>query len=260
MTNALQSTNAPRAVGVEAWFALVTAGCLVGIIARGPTGELGFAVALCFGLSGAVVVARSARSWPGAFAGVEAIWSSVRLWISLAIANLALSAWTTERLALAALWLPCITAGMLHWLGRRDHASAESSTAFEREPPALNSQTDDEVAVDRGDRQHSVEWTQTQDSTGLKNVAGMARLTFRPGERQTELHLAFCPSFATAPALDCQQSGGPDVRIKITQTMSYGARIEIQRADATAWSVVSLEFSATLPREEQAALPVRCAS
>lgn len=263
MTNAFDETDAScdaRSAGAEVCFALVTAGCLLALALRAPAGELGFWVASGFGLATAVVVARVGRPLPWAFEGIATIWSTARLWASLATANLALSAWATDRLALAGLWLPCITAAVLHCLSGRERAGREIFAARSQATPAADTPSEETVAIDQGDRLHCLEWTQTHDAKGLKNVAGVARLTFRPGERQTELHLAFCPSFASTPTFDCRQSGGPDVRIKVTQTMPYGARIEVQRTEPAAWGVVSLEFTATVPCEPHSATPLRRAS
>lgn len=236
MTNASKASIS-RAAWFETLLATVTAGCLLAQYTRSTGGPVGPWLALLWGMSAALVAARTATSF--------------RLWISLALANLAISSWVADATALATLWLPLLTAASLRWLEGRSAETAVPAAEAPIAPLIVDAVNDD-------DRQHTIEWSQVQDRASAKTVSGVARLTFRPGERQTELHLAFCPSFAATPVFHVEQTGGPQVRVKTTQVMPYGARLEVQRAEAAAWCVVTLEFAAT-PAASDAA-PVRRAS
>jgi hypothetical protein len=244
MTTASRSApNIGRAVAFEATLAAIVAACLLIQAASAAPGPLGVTLALIWSVSSALFAAQ---------------WGTRRIWALLGLAQLALSAWVANDAALVALWLPAITAFAVRILDARSVLSL---------PPTASVAPSDEhgvslapVAEVAGDRQHAIEWSQVHDAQGLRTVQGAARLTFRPGERQTELHLGFCPSFAVAPEFQCQQTSGPDVRIKTTQTMPYGVRLEVHRTDAAAWSVVALDFTAAVAGAADAPAGLRRAS
>lgn len=238
MTNA-SKTMLPRAAWFEVLLALVTASCLAAQFARATAGPIGFWLALPWGMATALVASRSSLE-------------PYRVWGLLALAHLAISTWTADATALAALWLPAVTIIALRIVEER--AKQSVAAVYEGEDSTAPIAT-----AANGDRQHTVEWSQVHDRAGAKTVNGVARLTFRPGERQTELHLAFCPSFPAAPEFHVEQSGGPDVRVKTTQVMPYGVRLEVQRAEAAAWCVVALDFTATVGANNDVA-PLRQAS
>lgn len=221
--------NIARACAFEATLASIVAACLLMQAASEAPGPLGVPLALIWSVSTAVVAAQ---------------WGTRRVWALLGLAQLALSAWVANDAALVALWLPAITAFTVRSLDARFLGSLPPSTSETASDEQVESLTP--ASYDAGDRLHAIDWSQVHDAHGLRTVQGAARLTFRPGERQTELHLGFCPSFSVAPEFQCQQTSGPDVRIKITQTLAYGVRIEVHRADATAWSVVGLDFTAAV--------------
>jgi hypothetical protein len=239
MTNASKHWF-PRAAGFEALCALVTAACLIAHGLRWGHGPVGVVLASTWGLAVALVASRASMS-------------SHRLWAALALANLAISGWTADATSLVALWLPSLTACTVRALDRRQ--TRESVPSIETAEPTIAP-----LPLDEHDRQHTIEWSQVHDRAGAKTVNGVARLSFKPGERQTELHLAFCPSFTAVPTFHVEQTGGSDVRVKVTQVMPYGARLEVQRTDASAWSVVGLEFTATLPVATTSTPEIRKAS
>ncbi len=190
-------------------------------------GELSFELGALWGLLSAVVVSRCAGA-------------DRRVWIQLALANLAISLFAREFSAMAAIWLPGVTA----WLVRTAVAAKAEPTPAADAHNALAPQHLSIAAGEANDQHHAVDWSQTHDRMGLLRLEGTARITFRPGERQTELHLAFCPSFPGVPTFDCAQVSGPDVRLKVGSPATYGLRLEVHRSDAASWSVVGLEFTA----------------
>jgi hypothetical protein len=185
------------------------------------------------------------------------IWPRLRPWIVLAVAMLALSRGATSEMAQAALWLPLVAAVILRLVPRQRIVTLTSSTPKEA-APATPVAT--EPSNGGADRQHHVEHVQSFDAGGLRRVTGVARLTFQPGERQVDVHLAFCPSFCAAPQLDCHQLSGSKVRIKLVQVMPYGAKLEVQRTDAAAWAVVIIDFTAKVAVEQPGVALARKAS
>jgi hypothetical protein len=76
----------------------------------------------------------------------------------------------------------------------------------------------------------------TQQVTRLRSgetgetVLGLIRVSFRPGERSQNIHLAFCPPMDGTPLLVAHQLAGPPVTIRTAQVESYGARLELKRS------------------------------
>ncbi|MDZ4781092.1 MAG: hypothetical protein SGJ19_12635 [Planctomycetia bacterium] len=240
MTAASNTIVSARGFAVEIGCAAVTVGALLAV--GRTSAAISFWPALGLSLTGVVAVALTS---PARGLRAQQLWRQARRWVALFIALLALQQFAADRLALTALWLPYGTALLLHVIARGNRGFAVAEKVEGAAPAKAIAANEPPSSMDDGDWRHHIEYAQSYDAAGLKQVAGVARLTFRPGERQTELHLAFCPSFAGAPRLDCQQTSGPEARVKITQKMPYGARAEVQRLDATAWSVITLEFIAT---------------
>lgn len=66
------------------------------------------------------------------------------------------------------------------------------------------------------------------DGDGREALTGQLRASFQPGQRQTSLHVAFCPPFAFLPHVAAEQTSGADVRITISQVHTYGTKLELR--------------------------------
>jgi hypothetical protein len=86
---------------------------------------------------------------------------------------------------------------------------------------------------------------------GSDVLRGCARAELAAGSMAANLHVAFCPPFATLPRFELGQSAGPPARIGVGQLLPQGARIEV-RLDEPARRAVAvwLEFEATAARDE----------
>jgi hypothetical protein len=94
---------------------------------------------------------------------------------------------------------------------------------------------------------HSITQQLTRSTAADKSdvLCGRLRMNFAPGQRQGNLHVAFCPPFKTTPELTAAQIEGPGVRIKIAQLLPYGARLELKLiVPSGESSCVLLRFSA----------------
>jgi hypothetical protein len=74
------------------------------------------------------------------------------------------------------------------------------------------------------------QFVRCHDAEGIDTLSGFVRVFFSVGQRTGNIHLAFCPSFAQTPELTVEQLEGPDARIKTSQLLPYGARLEIKLA------------------------------
>lgn len=87
--------------------------------------------------------------------------------------------------------------------------------------------------------------TRSRTELGQDLLAGSLRARFAPQQRNETLHVAFCPPFARIPELQCRQVSGPTVRIKTTQVLPHGIRLELKLdAALDEEAEVIVEFSA----------------
>jgi hypothetical protein len=68
----------------------------------------------------------------------------------------------------------------------------------------------------------------TQGTDGTEGISGWLRIPVAAGQRTVSAHVAFCPPFGRVPTWDPQQIEGPHARLRTTQLMAYGARIELK--------------------------------
>ena len=87
--------------------------------------------------------------------------------------------------------------------------------------------------------------TRVRDTDGGESLHGVLRGDFAPGERNQNLHIAFCPPLAAVPEFTFEQVEGPSATIKAGQVEMFGARLEV-RLDAPPREAaqVLVEFSA----------------
>lgn len=79
---------------------------------------------------------------------------------------------------------------------------------------------------------------------GREQVAGSVRVDLARGQRVAHAHVAFCPPLGGAPTIELRQAAGPPARVKLGQSLPYGARFEVKLAEPGPASV-TLEYEAT---------------
>jgi len=88
--------------------------------------------------------------------------------------------------------------------------------------------------------------TRRRNNDGTEQVFGWIRAAFASGQRTGSVHLAFCPPLGAVPELEVEQTDGPESRIKTSQVLSYGARVDLKLAEpAEQPTTVLLQFLAT---------------
>lgn len=91
----------------------------------------------------------------------------------------------------------------------------------------------------------------TRDPSGQEVLFGELRAEFAAGERQSRLHVAFCPPLDRPPkvyaeATDVDDRLG-DVTVKVAQVLTLGTRIDVElSAPATVSGAVQVEFYAAV--------------
>ena len=101
--------------------------------------------------------------------------------------------------------------------------TAASSSAFPLIENGVEGDTEELLAAAESQRMSRV-----RDSLGGEIVSGLVRCSFEPGERQRDIHLAFCPPLRRIPHLSTEQVEGPPARIRTTLVESFGVGLEVK--------------------------------
>ena len=228
-----------------------------------------FAGALVAPLEASSLLATGSAAALGAW-GLRRLWCSreqrpIVAWLDAAVRRApsvavvliaaALSLPGASRLGLAGLWLVVVIAEVDIWrrtVGLRSGASLFPKAVFPKAAPSVLppdeplSSLGDEVLQQEVLQQDVLQQlTRSRDAGGCEVLHGAVRAEFAAGQRTENLHVAFCPPFARVPLLEVEQADGPDARIKLSQVLAYGVRIELRlaRASSKPTSVV-IELSA----------------
>ncbi|MBN2578236.1 MAG: hypothetical protein JXB10_04525 [Pirellulales bacterium] len=93
--------------------------------------------------------------------------------------------------------------------------------------------------------------TRRKSAAGEEELAGWVRMPVAAGQRNGNVHVAFCPPFSRTPELAVEQVDGPEARIKTAQLFPYGVRLDLKLAvAATQPDNVLLSFSAKTSSHE----------
>lgn len=205
--------------------------------------------------------------WGGASLGRQLLPSLMILAVGLAV-----SLPLTNRSALAAFWGLLLGSELVAWLrglaGEEKRASDTSPPAELDAPIAIvtdvpvgelnqldHREGSPEVGVEaeqaaEADGDVIQQLTRTRSPEGQEVFSGELRAEFSAGERQSRLHIAFCPPLEKPPqvfaeATDVDERLG-EVAVKVAQVLSLGARIDVElKSPAPADGAVRVEFYAT---------------
>jgi len=183
------------------------------------------------GLTVAVVLVGAALSLPGTSpGGLFALWGIL----------------VAEELGF---WCPT---AWRRWRSRRPVArSVERAVRVDPpQAPAPHSAADAGVEHERPTGDVLQQLTRSRGADGVERLSGWLRVPLTAGQRNTSVHVAFCPPFARTPGIAVRQLEGPQARIKTVQLLPYGARFDLKlasRSDAPGWVVLQLSARAEPP-------------
>lgn len=91
------------------------------------------------------------------------------------------------------------------------------------------------------------QFVRSRSAEGGDVFSGWLRVEMPAHGRTTSVHVAFCPPFARAPAIEVHQVDGPPGRIKTVQALPYGARLDVKLSQPSEEATtVLLRFVASL--------------
>ncbi|MCU0977558.1 MAG: hypothetical protein MUF25_00140 [Pirellulaceae bacterium] len=105
------------------------------------------------------------------------------------------------------------------WTG----GTAASPTALPLIESGTEGDADELLAADE-----SLRLSRIRDSRGGEIVSGLVRCSFEPGERQRDVHLAFCPPLRQVPHFSVEQVEGPPARIRTSLVEPFGVGLEVK--------------------------------
>jgi hypothetical protein len=87
--------------------------------------------------------------------------------------------------------------------------------------------------------------TRHRAGDGTEMLSGWVRVPLSAGQRNTSVHLSFCPPLDRTPQLAVHQREGPPAKVKAAQVLPYGVRLDLKLAEAAeSAGYVLLEFTA----------------
>jgi len=138
------------------------------------------------------------------------------------------------------------------WLPRPDRVAsptpgigvprAHDTTNDGAEPAPVQPDATEEVDPQLDLRQ---QLTRGIDAAGNDVLLGTLHAPITAGQRNADLHVAFCPPFTHTPAVEAYHADGPACRVNVPQVFPYGARIDVRLAEvAHAPTTIVLEIVA----------------
>ena len=191
------------------------AGALREPLGFGPLCSIGLSLGL------AAIVAHACWKDPRAESPLRKGWPLHALLTALVlIAGLALSLPGSSILGLVALWLMLIAAEGASWalLARSPRWRPAADEIPAAVPPV-------DASADMPD-QTTLTMTRRRIGGRTDVIEGAVRISFAPGQRTEVAHVAFCPPMEAVPEFHLEQLDGPPARLKDTQLLPYGVRIE----------------------------------
>lgn len=67
---------------------------------------------------------------------------------------------------------------------------------------------------------------------GAEAIEGEVTVEFLPGQKETTIHLSFCPPFSMLPEIQAEASLGGDLEIRVEAAHPFGARLSVRRGSS----------------------------
>lgn len=78
------------------------------------------------------------------------------------------------------------------------------------------------------------QWMSRRETDDGEWIEGWVRVEFSAGQRETTVHVSFCPPLARHPELETEDLDGGDLEIRVGSAFPFGARLTVRRTGSTA--------------------------
>jgi hypothetical protein len=92
----------------------------------------------------------------------------------------------------------------------------------------LNRSSDEEPMEEADDSQTL--WLSRRVTEAGEEIEGWVRVHFALGQRETTVHVSFCPPLGSTPELETEDLEGVGLEIRIAATFPFGARLAVRRS------------------------------
>lgn len=93
---------------------------------------------------------------------------------------------------------------------------------------ALNESSGEELMEETDDSQTL--WLSRHVTEAGEEIEGWVRVHFALGQRETTVHVSFCPPLGSTPELETEDLEGVGLEIRIAATFPFGARLAVRRS------------------------------
>jgi hypothetical protein len=73
-------------------------------------------------------------------------------------------------------------------------------------------------------------WLSRRTTEDTEQIEGWVRVEFAAGQRETMIHVAFCPPLPGIPEIETEDLEGSDLEIRVAAAFAFGARISVRRS------------------------------
>ena len=103
-----------------------------------------------------------------------------------------------------------------------------------RHSPLATPSEFDEEEVDESDisDENCTLWLSRRQTADGEQIEGWVRVDFATGQRETVIHMAFCPPLSGFPEIETEDLNGIGLEIRVAAVFPFGARLSVRRNDA----------------------------
>ncbi len=105
-------------------------------------------------------------------------------------------------------------------------ATPSSATEFDESPADAHDHDESDAESD----ENQTLWLSRRLTTDGEQIEGWVRVEFAPGQRETVVHVAFCPPLAGSPEIETEDLDGFGLEIRIAAVFPFGTRLSVRRS------------------------------
>jgi len=84
--------------------------------------------------------------------------------------------------------------------------------------------------IDSGSEDQLTLWLSRRDTDHGEQIEGWVRVPFASGQRETTVHVAFCPPMSVCPEIETEELDGADLEIRVAAVFPFGVRLSVRRS------------------------------
>ena len=98
--------------------------------------------------------------------------------------------------------------------------------------PEIDDETAESFEVDEEETPDLTQWLKRSLTEDGDLIEGGVRVDFAQGQRETTVHVSFCPPFQSIPEVTTEDLNGDDLEIRVAAVFPFGVRLSVRRPGA----------------------------